>query len=383
MQRRAFLKLIGSTPLFAYCPQLLATPRKTDWRRTLLLVELTGGNDSLNTVIPYSEKTYYQMRPNLAIPRDQLLPLTEQTALHPALESLLPQWHKNQLAIVQGVGYAQPNLSHFRSLDIWQSGSGSHEYIDDGWVARYFSHLKRPDNLLADGIALGRDYGPLQGKNFQAITLLNAEQFIRQAEHQQRMAATSANPALRHLQQVQQTIQHSALHLQTQLIAKQQVPEFPNTAIGRQFETAARIILSDIRVPVLKLNHGSFDTHVGQLTTHQRLLSQLAEAIAVFINTVQAHNRWDDVLIMTYSEFGRRVAENGNRGTDHGTAASHFLLGGKLPGGIYGHAPSLQQLTEGNLQYHVDFRCVYRSAIDWLNLGSSQPFSAFKPAVPL
>src|SRR5229473_5050746 len=209
MDRRHFLKLAGYVPLASLAPELMtgvawsATPAGADYRKLLLLIELKGGNDGLNTLVPYANPTYYALRPKIGIPREQVVQLSDSVGLHPALEPLLPLWKSRELAVLQGVGYPAPNLSHFRSIEIWDTASKSDEYLQDGWLTRTFAAAPTPADFAADGVIVGSsDLGPLAGAGTRAIALANTEQFLRQA----RLAAPEGkarNKALQHILKVE------------------------------------------------------------------------------------------------------------------------------------------------------------------------------------
>ncbi|MGQ0809847.1 MAG: DUF1501 domain-containing protein [Nitrospiraceae bacterium] len=375
LSRRDILKLIGALPLVILAspvptklwaaPVPKATVAKGRWDRILVLVELYGGNDGLNTVIPYSDDRYYQLRPRLAIPRDRVLQLTSQLGFHSALEPLMPLWEAKELAVVQGVGYDRPNRSHFRSIEIWETGSESEQVLDEGWLARLFTQSPLPEDFTAEGILLGKgDAGPLSGGKARTIALHEPEQFIHQADRVALTEVATKNRALAHILHVQQEILHAAGDLQSRL---QHPPtlsaSFPATRIGKELEVAAKLLAARVPIAVIKVAHGSFDTHAGQLNQHQRLLEELAQALNTFRTAMRQQGLWDRVLVMTYSEFGRRVAENGSNGTDHGTAAPHLLIGGRVRGGLYGGTPSLSDLQDGDLRHTMDYRSLYATVI--------------------
>ena len=371
MTRRQLLKLLGTLPVLWLAPPALpglwASPtaqtlnEKGKWNRVLILVELHGGNDGLNTVIPYTDEHYYDLRPRLAIPRDRVLQLTPNLGFHPAFQSLMPVWEAQELAIVRGVGYAKPNRSHFRSIEIWETGSASHQVLDDGWLSRVFQEHAPPKTFTADAILLGKgDAGPLGGGATRTIALQDPKKFFQRSQYVQPVTVRTANPALQHILKVQRDISRASNDLQERL---QRTPShnghFPKTKIGRQLETAAQLLTAHVPVAVIKVTHGSFDTHSRQANQHHRLLQELADALAIFRTTMQEQGLWDHVVLMTYSEFGRRVRENGSHGTDHGTAAPHFLLGGRVKGGMFGTQPSLTNLQNGDLRHTVDYRSLY------------------------
>lgn len=381
MKRRDFLTLLSMTPLaLRYGLQRSAMAAdQSDYRNLLVLLELKGGNDGLNTVIPYSDNRYYEFRPRLAIPRDQIIQLDEKTGLHPSLQSLLPLWQKGELAIIQGVGYPNPNLSHFRSIEIWDTASASNEYLETGWLARLFAVHPAPEKFIANGLILGEaELGPLTGMATRAIVINNPDQFKRQARKTDIVPQTASNPALAHILKVENDIYQAAKNLNVEYQLK---TEFPVSPLANVMKSAARIVAGNQGPAMIKVSLGSFDTHVNQLASHSALLQQMANALAAFKTALVEIGRWDSTLLLTYSEFGRRPHENMSNGTDHGTANVHFLLGGKVKGGLYGKAPQFDQLQNDNLVYGVDFRNLYATVIEkwWrFNTGETLP-TAFKP----
>lgn len=369
MQRRTFLTLMGLAPFAYYSPDIaFAQTARGDYRKLLVLVELKGGNDGLNTVIPYADDEYRRLRPQIGIARDAVLQLSDTTGLHPALEPLLPLWRANELAIVQGVGYPRPNLSHFRSIEIWDTASRSEQYLDDGWLARSFARVPVPASFAADAaIVGGQELGPATGS--RAIVISNLDQFRRRAGHMPTHRNASPNPALRHVLKVEADIAHAGSALKGDHVFK---TEFPRHAFGNAVKTAAEIIAGSGAVAAVKLSLGGFDTHGGQPDLHARLLKELAEGLVALKAALVEIGRWRNTLIVTYSEFGRRPQENQSRGTDHGTAAPHFALGGDVRGGLYGDAPRLSMLEDGNLRFAIDFRSVYATVLQqWWGLDAS------------
>ena len=327
--------------------------------RVLILVELKGGNDSLNTVIPYANSVYAQLRPTIGIKPDDVIRIDSQQGLHPSLAPLVPIWEKNELAIVQGVGYPDPNLSHFRSIDIWNTASKSKEYLADGWVARAMHNglqAKTGKAFTSEGVLVGiNEQGPLAGAD--AISLRQTETFVNQS----RLAMPSeqmGNVSLAHVLGVERSIVDAAKGLRGEKYVFK--TEFPNGGFGQSVQTAAQIVAGQrgkAGVPVIVLSLGSFDTHVNQLGNHANLLKQLAEGLAALRGALQEVSAWDRTMVMTYSEFGRRARQNQSNGTDHGTAAAHFVMGGAVRGGLIGKTPELSRLDSSqNLIYTTDFR---------------------------
>jgi uncharacterized protein (DUF1501 family) len=369
MKRRDFI--FASVAALA-APRLAAaaSPARADYRRLLVLVELKGGNDGLNTVVPYADQNYYALRPRLAVRRDEVLQLDERTGLHPSLKPLLPLWQGRELAIVQGVGYPQPNLSHFRSIEIWDTASRSDEYLQEGWLARQFALQPVPAGFAADGVSVGgADLGPFAGTGARAIALNDPESFLRQA----RLANSSGakrNAALAHILKVESDIVQAAAQLNAQAAFR---TEFPRGPFGNAVRTAAQLAANPAGIAAIRISLGNFDTHQGQPGQHQRLLGDLAEGLAALRSALMEIGRWDSALVMTYAEFGRRPQENNSMGTDHGTASAHFVAGGRVRGGLYGAPPQLGALEGGNLRHAVDFRSLYATAIErWWGADSAR-----------
>ena len=328
--------------------------------RYLVLIELKGGNDGLNMLVPYSDDRYYRLRPKLAVHRDRVLQVSETQGFNPQLAPLMDIWYQQQLAIINGVGYPRPNRSHFRSIDIWETGSSSDEYLQNGWLARLLPHVSGAQRAAAAGAAIGGGAGPMAGNNLNVVVMRNVKRFFKRARRIQTIEVTTANPALQHLLSVQNNLNRTANQLEQKLDFSANLSHpFPETEIGRNLETAARLIASGVEIPAIKVSHSGFDTHANQQNVHHRLLGQLAQAVVAFKNAMQAAGRWESMVVMTYSEFGRRPAENYSRGTDHGTAAPLFILGGKVVGGLYGDQPSLSDLENGDLKFNIDFRRIY------------------------
>ena len=371
MDRRNFLSAIGAATISAWMPGAAFAQRPgASYNRLLVLVELKGGNDGLNTVVPYTDPAYAQLRPRLAVARDQVLQLDQQAGLHPSLEPLMASWKNQELAVVQGVGYPGPNLSHFRSIDIWDTASGSNEYLTDGWLARAFAAAPAPATFAADAVVVGgAEMGPLRGGT-RAIALANPEQFLRQARYAA-PAGQARNAALQHILRVEENIAQAATRLSGN---RAFATEFPAHPFGNAVRIASQLVAGEAGIAAVKIALGGFDTHSGQPGRHAQLLKALAEGMAALKSALVELGRWDTALVMTYSEFGRRPRENLSNGTDHGTAGAHFLLGGRVKGGLYGQSPALSRLDgNGNLPFAVDFRDLYATVLArWWGVDSTR-----------
>jgi uncharacterized protein (DUF1501 family) len=363
MNRREFILTTGAAGVSVALPSLASAQRAGGrYDNLLVLVELKGGNDGLNTVVPYADSEYYSLRPRIAVARDQVLQLDARTGLHPSLQPLLALWQARELAVVQGVGYPSANLSHFRSIEIWDTASKSDEYLPDGWLARAFSRAPVPASFAADGVIVGgNEMGPLAGTGTRAIALSNPEQFLQQA----RLAApagAASNPALAHILKVEQDIVQAASGLSAGYVFR---TEFPAGAFGNAVRAASQVVASQSPVAAIRVTLNGFDTHGNQPATQQRLLKELAEGLVALKGALVELGRWNSTLVMTYAEFGRRPRENQSNGTDHGTASAHFVTGGRVKGGHYGQPPALNRLDgNGNLAFAVDFRELYATVLE-------------------
>ena len=330
----------------------------------LIMIELTGGNDALNAFVPLDQTAYYNLRPKLALRDKAIAELRPNLGLNTALAPLLPAWREGEMAVLPGLGYSAPNLSHFRGMDIWYSGSGSREYVASGWLS-----AKHSDGAPADGLTLARGNSLFRGGKADYLTINNLEKFVINGGdiHVWQGTPSDENMAFlintgREVKAFQQLLSASLAGTGAPQVA------FSAHAFGRQCYSAARLIAGQIGVPMLHLRLGGFDTHARQLARHNRQLKVLAEGLASLRSALIQNGNWQNTLIATFSEFGRRAAENASGGTDHGTAATHFVMGGSVKGGVYGDYPSLSDLdNRGNLRYTTDFRRLYSTIEhDWL-----------------
>jgi uncharacterized protein (DUF1501 family) len=292
------------------------------------------------------------------------------------MKSLLSSWESEDLAIALGVGYPEPNRSHFRSIDIINTASGSNLYIDQGWIADLFSQAERADEKITDGLVLGQDDpGPLRGSGMRNLIISDPRYFIKKAARISPPVTASPNPSLDHILKIRKDVYESARFLKERLKRPPKFKTtFPKNKLGRTMEIAAKLVSSNVSIGVIKVSHGSFDTHSGQKGPHQRLLAEMADSLSALRHAMKEAGLWDQVLVMTYSEFGRRVGENASGGTDHGTAAPHFIMGGNVRGGFYGRQPSLDDLDHGDLKFTLDYRSLYRTvAQSWWGIDAPFP----------
>ncbi|MCU0952563.1 MAG: DUF1501 domain-containing protein [Burkholderiaceae bacterium] len=366
MQRRRFLSGAAAVSAYAWAGWARAEAPPP---RLLVLIELRGGNDGLNTVLPADIGRYRDLRPRLALAEDGVAALTPQLRVHRSLAPLQALWDAGELAVLQGVGYPQPNLSHFRSIEIWDTASASTQTLTQGWLTRVTQADARFASFAADGVVVGApDLGPLGG-GARAVAVADPARFARAA----RLAHDDAAPAtgaMAHLLRVEADIVRAGTQIRPQM---QFATAFPRGAFGLAVQHAAGIAATR-RVPVLRLTLGGFDTHSAQLPRQAELLRQLAEGMVALRAALVEAGLWQQTLLLTYSEFGRRPRENGTGGTDHGTAGVHFAAGGAVRGGMLGEPAPLDRLDrDGNLPHAIDFRAIYASVLEqWWQIDSAR-----------
>lgn len=347
--------------------------------KPLILIELKGGNDGLNTLVPYRDDNYYRLRPTLALAQDKVLPLNDEFAWHPALKPLLPVFERGRLAMVHGVGYPQPNFSHFRSLEIWESASPAKTELE-GWLYSLFESRRNamPAELIVQGVVTGHSSGVFAGRDPRYLRIADLAKFLATARSYPEPGNSEKTNRFDHLLDTQALVKRAAQRMDDALgKAPDVTTKFPATHFGKQLEIICQCLYAGLAIPVYKAGLKSFDTHAAQAGKHAVLLTEFADAMAALQVALAKANLWNDVLIMTYSEFGRRPKENGNQGTDHGTAAPHFVLGGRVRGGLYGSPPSLENIRKANqnLEFTTDFRSLYATVAEkWWNFPRRQDF---------
>jgi len=346
--------------------------------RILLLINLQGGNDGLNCVVPHGNPLYYRMRPTLGIAQSDVLAIDANTGFNPQMRALKAMYDKGQVAVVQGVGYPNPDHSHFRSTEIWQTAAPQ-SYEHTGWLGRYLDDANLPKNNLFNGIALAEVQPEVLVSNevdVPSIASLRGYGLISDRNALAKRTYTElatddtlpfASPYLAHVAEIEDHAQRGSEELPKLVAGYKTEASYPATPLGRSLALAAQIAGSRLGTRVLYVQHGSFDTHVSQKETQDRLLGEFSDAIGAFYADLAAHGNDARVLTLTFSEFGRRIAENGSRGTDHGEASPLFAIGGGVKGGLYGVAPDLSDTNMGNVRFTTDFRSVYATVLErWL-----------------
>ena len=358
--------------------------------KTLVIVQLSGGNDGLNTVVPFRNDIYYRERPTLAIARDKVLTINDEIGFNPALESLKSLYDDGLVTIINNVGYPNPDRSHFRSMDIWQTASDANQYLPTGWIGRYL------DANCAGGTSCQpyRNVGPhaievddtlslaLKGTDVNGLAMLDPRKLYNQTrsglvENLAKIKPAHSHDNVGYLYKTLAETVSSADYVYDK--SKQSGAgavhatkgTYPASELGNRLKTVSELIQSGVSTSVYYVSISGFDTHINQPNQQARLLRQYGDAVNAFMGDMKTTNRLDDVLLMTFSEFGRRVKQNASNGTDHGTANNVFLIGGGLPADtklrVFNEAPNLTNLDEGDLKYTVDFRNIYATLLrNWL-----------------
>lgn len=343
--------------------------------KVVVVLQLSGGNDGLNTVIPVRNDLYYKARPRLGIERTKALSLTDEVGLHPALTGFKELYDDGSLGILNNVGYPNPDRSHFRSMDIWHTASQSSEYWSTGWVGRYLDAQCSGCDKPTQGIEIDDVLSlAMKGEHIKGIAVKDPrrlygtsnEKFFRDVlkNHQDEAGEQPVD----YLYKTMAETLSSADYIFKQSRLHPTAADYPKTELGNSLKTIASLIYSDINTKVYYVSLGSFDTHINQDIQQQRLFTEMNDAVKAFIKDLKANNRFDDVMLFTFSEFGRRVSQNASGGTDHGTANNMFLVSGALQQkGIINELPDLADLQEGDLKYKVDFKDVYATILNkWL-----------------
>lgn len=360
--------------------------------RTLIVVQMAGGNDGLSTVIPYADSQYRKLRPTLAVPENKVLTLDNRLGLHANLAPLKTLWDQGHLAIVEGVGYPNSSLSHFQAMDIWQtldmSGNGS-----QGWLGKLVSGMVDQDGHPFKALDIGTQTAQaLSSISSPVPTMANTQSYRLVADPYDGDGGNARLQALMKLYNTYPKSSPYAALLDTTALSAQQgssqlhtaesayhpAVTYPAGPFAAGLKVLAEAIVQGLGLRVGYVTLGGFDTHANQAVTHDALMKTLADGLSAFYSDLSQHGKADNVVILTWSEFGRRAEENASLGTDHGTAAPMFVLGNPISKGIYGEPPGLNDLDQnGNLKYTVDFRSVYATVLDrWMGASSKDVLGA-------
>jgi uncharacterized protein (DUF1501 family) len=381
---------IASMPGKAFAQIPAAYAGQAEPGKILVIIQLGGGNDGLNTVIPGEDDLYYAARPNIAIPKANALKLEQDLYLHPSMIGIKKLYDSGQVAIAQNIGYPNPNRSHFRATDIWNTGSAANVVLEEGWAGRYLMTqypnfpIQMPKHPMAvqlgsvESLAFQSEVGRF-GTVFEDpnsfYQLVNGSTADLDAP-----PATQAGEELGFLKQVAAASIQYATVIQLSASKGKNSLTYPSTSLGRQLGIVSRLIAGGLTTPVYLVNIGGFDTHANQLTQHANLWKTISEAVATFQTDLKNQNLSEQVSIMTFSEFGRRIKQNGTMGTDHGTAAPMFVIGKTVRGGIIGANPNLKAVdSNGDLKFQYDYRQVYTTVLrDHLGLDNVRAAEIFQ-----
>ena len=375
----------------------------------LVVLQMAGGNDGINTVVPYSSDYYYKARPRIGLPADKILKLNDSVGFHPAMTGFKNLYDSGNLAVVQGVGYPNPNRSHFRSTEIWQTASDSDKFEKYGWIGRYFDNACSGSDP-AVGVAIENQMPQsFFAKTPKGVCVTNPQNYrFMPGDHPAPGQPDMVEASYEKLNDIETTpadqnsggsigmlatampmtggravdfIERTALDAQVSsdeirnIAARvQNQSTYPGSQLGNSLKLVAKLIGGGLPTRIYYVSQGGYDTHTNQLGTQQRLLADLGDSMKAFVEDLKAQGSMQRVLVMTFSEFGRRVSDNANGGTDHGAAAPMFIVGNQVQAGLLGAYPSLapQDLFEGDIKYNVDFRSVYAAVLEnWLKTKSA------------
>lgn len=380
MKRNEFIQIGSLATASLMLPKFLKAfegkPLVPAGNKVVVILQLSGGNDGLNTVIPVRNDIYYKERPRLGIEKDNALSITDEAGLHPSLISLKELYDEGSIGIINSVGYPNPDRSHFRSMDIWHTASESSQYLSSGWVGRYLdaqcNGCDRPTQAIEidDVLSLAMKGEHVKGiavKDPKRLYGTSNEKFFRDVLKDHK-ADTHEEPVDYLYKTMSETLS-SADYIFKQSRLHPTSAEYPNSELGKSLKTIASLIFSDINTKVYYVSLGSFDTHINQQFQQQRLFTEMNGAVKAFTTDLKKNGRFNDVLLFTFSEFGRRVSQNASGGTDHGTANNMFLISGGLKQkGMINALPDLTDLNEGDLRHKVDFKNIYATILNkWLN----------------
>ncbi|GGD15775.1 DUF1501 domain-containing protein [Hyunsoonleella pacifica] len=388
MDRRKFLKQSSLASSLFFVPSFVkafeeVASSKLGYKR-LVIIQLSGGNDGLNTVVPFRNDLYYKERPTLGLAQNDIIKLNDEVGLNASLAPLKRLYDKGYVSIINNVGYPNPIRSHFRSMDIWQTASDSNQYSQNGWIGRYLDNYgQNPHSAIEidDSLSLA-----MKGENTNAIATKDPKI----------MYNLSKGPYLKNINKHladKHLSEHNLGYLYKSMIAAESSAkyiyetsktvtskkEYPKSKFGKQMKTTAQFINSHLQTKVYYTSLGGFDTHVNQKATQKRLLNMYAQSIEAFVEDLKANNTFKDTLILTFSEFGRRVKQNASVGTDHGTANNVFIIGENLKKqGLYNNMANLSDLDEnGDLKFEIDFRTIYATVLDkWLEVDDKKVLSS-------
>ncbi|HSZ26193.1 MAG TPA: DUF1501 domain-containing protein [Cytophagaceae bacterium] len=378
--RRKFIQLSSLAsaslllPNFLYATDKKSLMEKSKEGKKIIMIQLNGGNDGLNTIVPFRNDVYYRERKTIGLKQQDLLTINDDIAFHKSLSGFKELYDNGNICLLNGVGYPNPDRSHFRSMDIWHSASNSNEIVTTGWIGRYLDANCSNGEKASYAIEIDDTLSlAMKGQNVKGLAMKDP----------QRLFNTTTDPYFTALAQqphgtndnidylfktMTETIQN-AKYIYNQSKIYKTTLSYPDTALGKDLKMIAELIVSGIDTKIFYASHGSFDTHVNQLNQHAKLLQELGDATNMLVKDLKNNNRFEEVIIVVFSEFGRRVAQNSSGGTDHGTSNNLFVIGSDLKQkGVYNQMPDLTDLQEGDLKHQIDFREVYATLLNnWMD----------------
>ena len=381
MDRRKFIKNSALASSLFFVPNFVkafesVASERLGYKR-LVIIQLSGGNDGLNTIIPHNNDIYYNSRPQLAITKD-IIKLNDDLGFHPSLSPLRTLFDKGELSIINNVGYPNPVRSHFRSMDIWQTASGSDQYLQSGWLGRFLDqHGKKPYNAIEmdEQLSLamkGEHFNGIATSDYRVLYRTSKDPYFKNVLNHYNDAHLSEHN-LGYLYQKMIEAKSSANYIYENTKVKLSQETYPQNRFAKQLKNVAQFINSDLDTKVFYTSLGGFDTHANQENKQKKLLSHYAESVSAFVKDLKRNETFEDTLILTFSEFGRRVKQNAANGTDHGAANNVFLIGKNLKkAGFYNNLASLSDLDgNGDLKYTIDFRSIYATILSqWMEVSA-------------
>jgi len=380
MHRRDILKLMAASavlPVSLSSIQHLYAANAVANGKRLVLVELSGANDGLNTLVPFNNDYYHKLRPTIGLSKNDVISLTSKYALHDALSPLMALWEKGQMAWVQGLGYPKANRSHFKSIELWETGGDGIKNGRHGWITHDIEHNLGRHVNDAHGISLKGGLHIFSSDSGRWMSVNSTSQI----ETRDSFTTEIPNRNISSIELVaskMNELNRTLTRLNQKLDKQKKAQKLKGGGLGQQLAEVLRLIRSGVDTPVYRVQLSGFDTHTYQLGRHAGRLRELGLALTDFSDKLINDNEWENTLVLTYSEFGRTAVENASGGTDHGTAAPHMLLGGTIAGGLYGDAPDLSQLVDNDQVFTMDYRAVYNRVLqDWFEVDENR-FSSFK-----
>ncbi|OWU66222.1 MAG: hypothetical protein CBB60_000610 [Armatimonadetes bacterium Cent15-Ar3] len=387
LSRRDLMKHGGMIAVGLAAPRWLSTIAEADVARVaqggkisadtvLVVCQLSGGNDGLNTVVPYADSLYYKARPTLAHKEDAVLKINEQLGFHPNMKGVHGLYKQGKVAVIQNVGYPKPNRSHFKSMDIWQSASPD-DKLKHGWLGRHVDNKLKAgavNPVMTLGLSTEKPLA-LAGEKASIpcfASLADVQNMLGDKDSERMLREIQGTDAMmdsptRVVQQANKSALDAMSVLSKQLSTFTPKQTYGDDAFGKGFKQISQLIGASPATRVVYFSAGGFDTHARQIDAHGKLMENFSNAVTAFQSEMEAIGKADKVIVLVFSEFGRRVNENASQGTDHGAASSMFVIGSKVKGGVYGGSPNLTDLQDGDLKYKIDFREVYAAALDnWM-----------------